>query len=156
MREMRRTDRLLTEEEAYEILEKAEYGILSTVCADGTPYAVPMSYGMKDGVIYMHCTVAGGQKIDNLRFNPRACFTAVSDTKVLPEKYGTLYRSAVVFGNVEILEEKDEKREGLRTLLEKYSADYMEGGIKYMEASLDKVYILRLTIEQISGKGRKK
>ena len=75
---------------------------------------------------------------------------------MLPEKYGTLYRSAVVFGNVEILEEKDEKREGLRTLLEKYSADYMEGGIKYMEASLDKVYILRLKIEQISGKGRKK
>ncbi|MCR5370371.1 MAG: pyridoxamine 5'-phosphate oxidase family protein [Clostridium sp.] len=156
MREMRRTDRLLTEEEAYEILEKAEYGILSTVCEDGTPYAVPMSYGVEDGAIYMHCTAAGGQKIDNLRFRPKACFTVVADTKVLPEKYGTLYRSAMVFGTVEILEEKDEKRAGLLALLKKYSADYMEGGIKYMEASLDKVYILRLKIDRISGKGRKK
>ena len=156
MREMRRTDRLLTEEEAYEILEKAEYGILSTVCEDGTPYAVPMSYGMEDGAIYMHCTITGGQKIDNLRHDSQACFTAVSDTRVMPEKYGTLYRSAMAFGNVEILEERDEKRVGLLAILKKYSADYMEGGIKYMEASLDKVYILRMKIDRVSGKGRKK
>ena len=43
MREMRRQDRMLSEEEAYEILEKAEYGILSTVCEDGKRYAVTMS-----------------------------------------------------------------------------------------------------------------
>lgn len=38
MREMRRKDRMLTDEEAYKLLKETEYGVLSTICPDGTPY----------------------------------------------------------------------------------------------------------------------
>ncbi|MBQ7533997.1 MAG: pyridoxamine 5'-phosphate oxidase family protein [Stomatobaculum sp.] len=156
MREMRRQDRKLTEEEAMQILTAAEYGVLSTVCEDGTPYAVPISFAVEEGCIYMHCTVDGGQKIDNLRRNPAACFTAVSETKLLPDKFGTLYLSAIARGKVEIITDPEEKMKGLMALLRKYSADFMESGIKYANASVNKVYILRLPIETITGKGRKK
>ena len=41
MREMRRKDRQLTEEEAMDVVRKGEYGVLATVGDDGKPYSVP-------------------------------------------------------------------------------------------------------------------
>ena len=40
MRELRRKDRSITNDEAITILNKAEYGVLSTVSPDGKPYGV--------------------------------------------------------------------------------------------------------------------
>ncbi len=54
MRPMRRTDRLLSREEALQILQKGEYGILATAGSDGQPYAVPLSYVVIDNNIYYH------------------------------------------------------------------------------------------------------
>ena len=51
---------------------------------------------------------------------------------------------------------QEEKMKGLMAILRKYSADFMENGIKYASASVDKVYILRLPIETVTGKGRRK
>ena len=44
MREMRRKDRQLSEEEAVNLLETFRFGVLGTVCADGTPYGIPMNH----------------------------------------------------------------------------------------------------------------
>jgi len=38
MKELRRKDRAITEEEAVALLNKAEYGVLSTVTENGKPY----------------------------------------------------------------------------------------------------------------------
>ena len=40
-------------------------------------------------------------------------------------------------------------------LLRKYSGDFMEGGIKYMEASWAKFNVYILEIEEAVGKARK-
>ena len=40
MKELRRKDRAITEEEAIDLLNKAEYGVLSTVTENGNPYGV--------------------------------------------------------------------------------------------------------------------
>lgn len=42
--EVRREDRKISEEEAMSILQKAEYGVLSTVSEDGTPYSIPLNF----------------------------------------------------------------------------------------------------------------
>lgn len=51
MKEMRRKDRAITEEDARELLNTAEYGILSTVSEDGEPYGVPLDYCVVDNNI---------------------------------------------------------------------------------------------------------
>jgi hypothetical protein len=38
MKELRRKDRAITEDEAIALLNKAEYGVLSTVTENGKPY----------------------------------------------------------------------------------------------------------------------
>ena len=43
MPEMRRKDRQLPEEEAVRLLQDCRFGVLCTVCADGTPYGIPMT-----------------------------------------------------------------------------------------------------------------
>ena len=112
MREMRRKDRQLTEEEAMDVVRKGEYGVLATVGDDGKPYSVPLSYVLDEekGALYFHGTAAGGQKMDNILANPSVCFTVVMDTEVLPAQFSTKYYSANVFGTAKVVEEEEEKK----------------------------------------------
>ena len=70
MREMRRQDRKLEGEEVKEILKSGEYGVLAMVMENGMPYSVPLNYAYDEaaGVIYIHCSAEGGQKIDNIQY----------------------------------------------------------------------------------------
>ena len=157
MREMRRKDRLLDGTDTLEILKSGEYGVLATVTEDGSPYSVPMSYAFdaESHVIYMHCSVDGGQKIDNLRLHPEASFSIIRQTELMPEKFATKYWSANVFGPVTIIENGPEKQKGIEAILRKYSPEHVEKGLKYIEGAIRKIYVLRLDIREITGKARK-
>lgn len=158
MREMRRKDRQLTEEEAMDVVRKGEYGVLATVGDDGKPYSVPLSYVLDEekGALYFHGTAAGGQKMDNILANPSVCFTVVMDTKVLPAQFSTKYYSANVFGTAKVVEEEEEKKKALLLLVRKYAPDYEEQGRAYIERAIGAVAVVRLDVEQVTGKARKK
>lgn len=155
-RTMRRADRQLSDEQTLEILMKGEYGVLATVSPEGQPYGVPVNYFYQDGCIYMHGTKDGGLKVDNLRSNDRASFTVVGGTELMPEKFGTKYSSAICFGRVEILEEREEKRPWIEGIMMKYSPQFREGGLKYIEGAIDKLLILRMRVDSMTGKARVK
>jgi hypothetical protein len=150
---MRRDDRALTTEQAAEILQRGEYGVLSTVSSDGQPYGVPVSYAYDVNVLYFHCAVEG-HKLDNLRDNPRVSFCVVGATEVLPDQFATRYESTILFGKARELI-SDEKHAGLTRLLEKYSSDFMEKGEKYINSDIDKTRVFKIEIESISGKARR-
>ena len=153
--EMRRKDRALTKEEAYGILEKAEYGVLSTMGVNGFPYGVPLNYVVMEEKIYFHCALDVGSKIENIRKNANVCFTAVGYTEPLPEKFATVYESVTAFG---LAKEADTalKRAALYKLIEKYSADYIDAGLRYIDKLIEEVAVYEISIEQITGKARKK
>lgn len=155
---MRRQDRKLAPEEISEILKKGEYGVLATVTDDGKPYGIPISYALdkENQVIYMHCSADGGQKVDNLRLHPEACLTVIGKTELMPDKFATRYCSANVFGTVTIIEEGPEKQKGIEAILHKYSSEYVEKGLEYIEGAIQKIYVLRLEIHESTGKTRKK
>ena len=158
MREMRRKDRQLTEEEAMDVVRKGKYGVLATVGDDGKPYSVPLSYVLDEekGALYFHGTAAGGQKMDNILANPSVCFTVVMDTEVLPAQFSTKYYSANVFGTAKVVEEEEEKKKALLLLVRKYAPDYEEQGRAYIERAIGAVAVVRLDVEQVTGKARKK
>jgi len=152
-RPMRRDDRALTSEQTTEILQKGEYGVLSTVSPDGQPYGVPVSFAFNGNALYFHCAVEG-HKLDNLASNPRVSFCVVGPTEVLPDKFATRYESAILFGPASELA-GDEKHAGLTKLLEKYSAGFMEKGEKYINSDIGKTRVFKIEIESISGKARR-
>ena len=73
MRMMRKKNREISEDEALELLTRAEYGVLSTVDENGQPYGVPLNFCVVDGCIYFHCAVEG-HKIDNIEQNSAVSF----------------------------------------------------------------------------------
>lgn len=158
MHEMRRKDRMLTEEEAMDVVRKGEYGVLSTVGEDGKPYAVPLSYVLDEEkkAIYFHCTAAGGQKMDNILANPSVCFTVVRNTEVLPSQFSTKYYSANVFGTAKVVEGEEEKKKALLLLVRKYAPDFEEQGRAYMDRAIRAVSVVRIDVDCVTGKARKK
>jgi nitroimidazol reductase NimA-like FMN-containing flavoprotein (pyridoxamine 5'-phosphate oxidase superfamily) len=58
-REVRRSDRALSENQAREILARAEHGVLATLGTDGWPYAVPVNHVLSGDTLYIHCAVEG-------------------------------------------------------------------------------------------------
>ena len=152
-REMRRKDRKLTEAEAIDILNRCEYGILSTAGTDGYPYGVPVDYAYRDNGIYFHCATVG-QKLEAIENNSNVSFCVVTDVDLIPEDFSTRYKSVLIFGKARELFD-EEKREGLMLILEKFSADFVESGEKYIDSKWDQTKMFRIEIEHMSAKGKK-
>jgi uncharacterized protein len=151
--ELRNKKRGITEAEARELLERCEYGILSTCDADGQPYGIPLSYCVIDNAVYFHCA-AEGRKLENIAANNRVSFCVVGETEVLPDKFTTRYESVVVSGRAtEVFD--TEKRQGMEGLLPKYSAGFVEKGIKYINADWEQTRVFKISIDDICGKARR-
>ncbi len=150
--EMRRKDRQLDNTEAERLLTTGEYGILSTTDTDGCPYGVPLSYAYADGIIYFHCAKDVGLKSENIKHQPRVCFTVVGKTEILPEKFSTKYESVIAFGTAK---KADDKLTGLRLLQEKYSPAFPEKGLEHAKKDFDYVEVYEITVEHVTAKGRR-
>ena len=152
-RELRRHDRALPAEEALQLLERGEYGVLSTVSSDGAPYGVPISYCVVDGSIYFHCA-REGHKLENLHDDGRVSFCVVGDTEVLPDLFATRYESAVVSGRAEEVY-GDAKQTALEALMAKYAGEFVSEGLQYIRLKSERTRVYRITVEEISGKARR-
>ena len=150
---MRRKDRRIKSTETFAILEKGEYGILSTISPNHEPYGVPVNYCVMNERIYFHCALEG-KKIDHMSHNPKVSFCVVGATEVLPDQFGTKYESCIVQG-VASESVGHEKQSALEGLLHKYSENFFAEGLAYIEKLKDKARVFKITIESISGKARK-
>ena len=63
--------------------------------------------------------------------------------------------SGIAYGKIEIISDDTEKQKGIEAILQKYSSDHIENGMKYIASALDKIYVLKLEIVKITGKERK-
>lgn len=165
---MRRAKRQIDESEALALLRRCNWGVLSTVGADGLPYGVPLNYcleerpagdGSKDGkterVLIFHAAPEG-RKIANLRHCASAAFVAVAADELLPEHYTTAYASVMASGPVRIVEEPDAKRAALYTLVAALAPVHDDLGEAHIEKWLDECVVLELVIEELSGKKRER
>ena len=151
--EMRREDRRIGEEESLKILNEGLYGVLSTVGEGSYAYGVPLSYAYEQDKIYFHCAKEG-HKIRNIERNPEVSFCIVGSVETIPEKFSTKYESVILFGRVKRLE-GEEKKEGLRALIRKYSADHIDAGNEYIDRAAEKALVFCINISEISGKARR-
>lgn len=154
MKEMRRSDRKTSYEEAIEFLKSAEHGVLSTVTKEGIPYGVPVNFVYEDNNIYIHSAQVG-QKLDNIEYNNNGCFTVIASTELLKDKFSTKYESAIVIGTLNIVEDSSEKEKALLAIIKKYSDEFIESGIKYIKSAIAKTTVIRLDIKEVTGKARR-
>lgn len=156
--EVRRQDRLLDHENATELLRSGEFGVLSMVESDHEGvggYGIPINFvwNGKDS-IYFHCAPEG-HKLVCLRNNPKVSFCVVGHTNVISHKFTTAYESIVVRGNAVIAISAEERMQALGLIIDKYSPNDKELGLKYTEKSFHRTAIIRLDILTLSGKTKR-
>jgi nitroimidazol reductase NimA-like FMN-containing flavoprotein (pyridoxamine 5'-phosphate oxidase superfamily) len=150
-RDIRRSDRALTEDRAREILQRAEYGVLATVGADGWPYAVPVNHVLSGDVLYIHCALEG-HKLENIAHEERVSFAAVGKVTVLPAKLSTLYESAIVFGRAAPVTDPAEKRRALELLAVRFCGAVSPEAEQAIATSGPRTAVVRVRLERIAGK----
>lgn len=150
-REMRRSKQILSKEETIEILNKCTAGVLGVIGDEGYPYTVPVSYTYRDNKIYIH-SAKEGHKIDSILRNNKVSFSVIGSLEVVPNTFTTHYTSVTLFGRARILEEDSEKRYAMESIVEKYSAEYMQEGLRIIEEGLNRVCLFEIAIEQMTGK----
>lgn len=144
---------MITITEARSLLEKGEYGVLSTVSPDGEPYGLPLNYCVIDGSIFFH-GAREGRKIDNILGNPSVSFCVVGKWEVLPAEFATNYESCIVQGWAsEVFGE--EKALALEGLIAKYSPNHIAAGLQYQENFSSQTRVFKIAIQSLAGKARR-
>lgn len=154
--QVRRADKVMTEERARETLERGFCGRLATVGEDGGPYCVPLLYVCMDGEVFVHNTRARGHLRENVDREPRVCFEVDEAGEVFA--YGRFecdstvaYRSVIVFGRIRVVEDLETKRRFCDGLMAKYAKKDWERP-KGFYPRIDQITVYAIAVERMSGK----
>ena len=154
---MLRAPRQMPDETAQSYLREQKIGFIGTVDGNGWPYVVPQSFIYEGGpTLWFHTGGHHGHTFQNLRQNPRICLsvgekggiTAVEDGYLCESSL--LYRSVVVFGTVEVIEDRDRKNWFFDRMVEKYGDPSLTFKPGY--PMIDRIILFRMAIEILTGK----
>jgi nitroimidazol reductase NimA-like FMN-containing flavoprotein (pyridoxamine 5'-phosphate oxidase superfamily) len=154
--QVRRTDKLMSDERVREMISRGYSGRLATVGPEGWPYIVPLLYVWIDGEIWVHNTRERGHLRANVDHEPRVCFELDDAGKVFP--YGryecdtsVAYRSVVVFGRIRVAEDRQQKQAFFDALMGKYGNPGWSRPKNFFPR-LDQVTVYAIAIERMTGK----
>ena len=154
---VRRTDKLMADDQARQFLTQGYCGRLGTVGEDGYPYCVPLLYVVLDGEIWVHNARAQGHLRANVERDTRACFEVDEAGAVFP--YGRFecdssiaYRSVIAFGRVRVVEDTPAKQRFFEALMTKYGNPQWAARPAGFFPRLGDITAYAMTIERLTGK----
>ena len=126
---------------------------LSMVSPDGKPYVIPMNFGFREDVIYLH-GAQHGKKIDILKKNPSVCINFTTDhvlryqSEQVACSWSMKYRSVLCYGEAEFIAEPAEKIEALHIVM----AQYTKGEFKFNPPSVREVNVWKVRVSKFDGR----
>lgn len=148
---MRRIRQQLSTEECVKILQNQTVGTLALAAEGEYPYAVPLNYVYYNERNYFHCALSS-YKLDIIAKQNKASFCIIDKDTVVPEKYTTYFRSVIVFGKIEKVENNEEKMAALKELAYKYVSQDDEAHLKEINGAWNRTCVLSLSIDHLTGK----
>ena len=150
--QIRRQDRLLEKEKAISLLKNGEYGVLSMQDEENGAYGVPINYVWnKKNSIYIH-GAPEGRKLHCIKRCNTVSFCIVGKTHIISNQFTTEYESIILKCRAYIGLNEEERINALHLLIEKYSPNDKIIGAQYAKKSFHRTEIIRLDIEEASGK----
>lgn len=155
---MRRHDREVTDfNEMVRIIGRCDVCRLA-LNDDGYPYILPLNFGMElednQVVLYFH-GAESGKKYGLIADDNRASFEVDCLHRLISDRekgYCTMeYESVIGYGKVEVVSE-EEKERALTIITDHYHEEHFE----FNPAAMPRTTVLKLTVEQMTGKRRKK
>lgn len=118
-----------------------------------TPYVLAFNFGYKDNTIYIHCAKEG-HKIEILKKNNQVCVVFDTDHDLFARhqevacSWRMRYKSVMAWGKAEILNDYNQKVEGLNIFMKNYS----ELDFNFSAPSVNNVNVICIKIEKITGR----
>lgn len=155
---MRRSDKEIKDPEILrEILNQSEVCRIA-LCDGEKPYLVPMNFAYSENRLYLH-SATSGRKINILKENNNICFQMDIKTQMVrsenPCNWGMKYLSVIGSGKAHLIDDILGKKEALDIIMAKYSQKSIESDeqlFEYSEQSLNNVLVIRVEVEEITGK----
>lgn len=155
--QVRRTDRVMSQETMQAALNAGYCGRLATVGTDGAPYCVPLLYVMMEGEVYVHNTAHKGHLRSNVDHEQRVCFEIDQAGQVFD--YGRFecdssveYKSVIVFGDIRVVDDEAAKRRFCDELMAKYRQQGAPERPKGFYPRLDDITVYAIKISRMTGK----
>jgi nitroimidazol reductase NimA-like FMN-containing flavoprotein (pyridoxamine 5'-phosphate oxidase superfamily) len=153
--QIRRADRMMSDESALQTLAQGYSGCLAT-SEDGFPYCIPLLYLWMDGEVYLHTTSARGHLRANIEKERRVCFEIDEEQGVFDYgrfecDSGLAYRSVCLFGRIRIVEDREIKQRFCETLMAKYGKPDTRRPQGFFPR-IDVITVYAIAVERMTGK----
>jgi len=150
---MRREDKALRDRDELEAVLAEAQVLHLAMAGPGGPYLVPLSFGWDGRRLYFH-TARAGHKLDLLALDPRVCFNALHEVRLLrhPESacsWTFAYHSVSGTGRVVELTDPAERRAALDEIMRHYGGP---GAWDYAAATLAGTRVWAIEVETMTGK----
>ena len=148
---MRKKDKEITDfKDIEEIIMSAKVCHLA-LSLDDIPYVVPLSFGYKDRVLYLH-SAKEGKKIDILNKNNKVCFEFTINSEIIESdkgcKWSAKFKSVIGFGKAHFIEKAEEKQKAFGIIFKNYTNKVF----KLSEKNVINTLLIKIDIEQLTGK----
>ena len=148
---MRRKDREIKDKNEIEAIINSAIICRLAMIDEDYPYIVPLCFGYEDNTLYFH-SASQGKKLDILKKNNRVCFEFDIDQRLkMGEKaceWGMTYKSVIGFGKAYFLKDFQIKRNALDHIMRNYA----DGSFEYSEPEIKNTTVIKVEIEQMTGK----
>ncbi len=144
------------------VLDNAEYGTLA-ICHDNKPYSLPINFVEFNNEIYFHGSKKG-RKIDILKHNQFASFSVVESYSMIQSYFSShdslacpatqFFKSIIIDGKIEFIENYDTKTEVLSKLMVKLQKEgkYKSLNEEIYQKSINATTIYKLVPDMIKAK----
>ncbi len=154
--QMYRSKRAMPDEKARAFLRTHRVAHVGTVDARGCPYVIPLVYIYEGGdLLYLHTGDHQGHFLSNVQQNPRICVEVgemgpVHRGKPYACNSALVYSSVIVFGAVQILDDREKKTWFFDRLLAKYGEEGWTFEPGYPQ--INRIILYEQRMEIVTGK----
>ncbi len=159
---LRRTDRVMSDEDSAALLRRALVGRIGTVDAEGTPYIVPLNFVFEGQSrrIHLHFAKQPGHLAANLKFSSKVCFEVDEPGPLIATgetacETSHAYESVICFGLAHVVADERERTRVASLFVRKYVDEQMPGrSYKAGLPLLSTVELVTVDIDVMTGKRR--
>ena len=148
-----KTRAITSKQELVDVIQRCQVCHLSMVDLEGKPYGIPMNFGFKDDVIYLH-GAQHGKKIDILKQHPEVCINFTTDhvlryqTEEVACSWSMKYRSVLCYGKAEFITDPDEKIAVFHIVMGQYTT----GEFKFNPPAIREVCVWKINVVKFEGR----
>ncbi len=144
---------IIDKSELTDVIRRPTFCHLAMTDSEGKPYVLPMNFGFRDGVIYLHGS-AHGRKIRILKEHPEVCINFTTDhllryqSEQVACSWSMKYRSVLCYGRVEFIDDP----EGKSTALDIIMGQYSDRPFKYNPPAIREVCVWKVPVARMEGR----